>query len=89
MLCISGKANLLCVLWLGRCYKAAGDTAAVQALFPLQQETDIHLKAAQLILLLNQDLDKAQVFQACMFTQRNCSCFCTELDAQVLSAFYF
>lgn len=47
-----------------RCYKAAGDTAAVQALFPLQQETDPHIKAGHLTLMLNQDLDKAQVLLA-------------------------
>ena len=44
-----------------RCYAAAGDRAAEQALLPLCNEPDAELVTGHLLLLLDQNLDGAQV----------------------------
>ena len=44
-----------------RCYGAAGDTAAEQALLPLCRETDAEIVVAHLVLMLDQNMDAAQV----------------------------
>ncbi|KAK9791815.1 hypothetical protein WJX73_007446 [Symbiochloris irregularis] len=43
-----------------KCYEAAGDMVAVQALFPLLKEADKEVVAGQLVLLLNQDFEAAE-----------------------------
>ena len=46
---------------MGRCYGAAGDSAAEQALLPLCNEADPEIVIANLVLMMDQDLDAAQV----------------------------